>query len=171
MNSEFVITSTVLLRTLISIMDKIEICSICLDPSPGHLCQQSGIQYLSQDQTALHCGHTFHTQCILPWISQSKCCPLCRTPSSEEDIQISNKSTCVFCHGIKPNLVSFEHIADCTHHRCSDCDETYWTRPCCPVCFPMYTPEGLLNNPTIALVAHIITNIHDIRAMVLLQPP
>ena len=139
------------------------ICSICLAPSSDNSCQQN--------LTTLHCNHTFHTNCVLPWVSQSKCCPLCRTPSSEQEIQMSEGSTCVLCHNTKTNLLLFEHIAGCTHRRCKDCNEKYWERPCCPICFPMYTPEGLLNNPTISLVAHIVLNIHDVRGMILNQPP
>ena len=26
------------------------------------------------------CGHSFHTDCILPWLERHGCCPLCKCP-------------------------------------------------------------------------------------------
>ncbi|OIR58309.1 MAG: RING finger protein [Amphiamblys sp. WSBS2006] len=28
--------------------------------------------------TVLHCKHTYHTECLRPWLKKNKTCPLCR---------------------------------------------------------------------------------------------
>jgi len=32
------------------------------------------------------CGHTFHNDCVRPWISTGKACPTCRTKTNSHDI-------------------------------------------------------------------------------------
>ncbi|ELK37585.1 E3 ubiquitin-protein ligase RNF181 [Myotis davidii] len=36
--------------------------------------------YLEEEETAIemHCHHFFHSNCILPWLSKTNSCPLCR---------------------------------------------------------------------------------------------
>lgn len=49
-------------------------CSICFE-------------VLDKDQiSALHCGHTFHSECILRWLETCKACPQCRLPSDEQNM-------------------------------------------------------------------------------------
>lgn len=44
-------------------------CAVCLDPfTPGLDLTRS-----------LPCGHTFHSACLLRWLSQKLACPVCRT--------------------------------------------------------------------------------------------
>ena len=38
------------------------------------------------DVSAVHCGHTFHTVCILQWFESSKTCPQCRTKTSDKKL-------------------------------------------------------------------------------------
>ena len=46
-------------------------CSICLSPFE----EEETLRLLPQ------CGHCFHTECILPWLTQKKSfCPLCQMP-------------------------------------------------------------------------------------------
>jgi hypothetical protein len=46
-------------------------CSICIDD----FCEGETIRLLPR------CGHAFHTDCILPWLTERKgCCPCCNTP-------------------------------------------------------------------------------------------
>merc|ERR1711933_233756 len=34
------------------------------------------------------CKHFYHTECILPWLTQRQgCCPMCKTPVLPEDMQ------------------------------------------------------------------------------------
>ena len=46
------------------------ICSICLDTIQP-----------SQVARALPCSHTFHRECIRPWIARRHTCPECRAPA------------------------------------------------------------------------------------------
>nr|CAD7460638.1 unnamed protein product [Timema tahoe] len=43
-----------------------EDCIICMEPLG------------SDQQSSLHCNHTFHTQCIKPWLRTQSVCPMCR---------------------------------------------------------------------------------------------
>eukprot|EP00588_Corethron_pennatum_P008989 CAMPEP_0194265560 /NCGR_PEP_ID=MMETSP0169-20130528/758_1 /TAXON_ID=218684 /ORGANISM="Corethron pennatum, Strain L29A3" /LENGTH=504 /DNA_ID=CAMNT_0039006047 /DNA_START=63 /DNA_END=1577 /DNA_ORIENTATION=+ len=46
-------------------------CSICLDDFEA-----------TRSLRLLHCGHAFHTECILPWlVDRQGCCPLCKAPA------------------------------------------------------------------------------------------
>ena len=56
-----------------------EPCSICGDPMNDPL-TQSTLRHGPEDavEEYLECGHTFHKQCIEPWIKQGKPCPICR---------------------------------------------------------------------------------------------
>ena len=49
-------------------------CSICLQEC--------------EDETRLPCGHTFHAECLVPWLWKSSSCPNCRFSESknQEDI-------------------------------------------------------------------------------------
>nr|CAD7424112.1 unnamed protein product [Timema monikensis] len=43
-----------------------EDCIICMEPLG------------SDQQSSLHCNHTFHTRCIKPWLRTQSVCPMCR---------------------------------------------------------------------------------------------
>lgn len=44
------------------------------------ICQDSATNVLSDNSTALlPCGHTFHLECLVPWIREKIECPVCRT--------------------------------------------------------------------------------------------
>ncbi|CAH2303072.1 E3 ubiquitin- ligase RNF181 [Pelobates cultripes] len=46
----------------------VEVCCICL------------IAFSTEKESLrLHCGHRFHTQCILTWLADHVTCPYCRT--------------------------------------------------------------------------------------------
>lgn len=48
-------------------------CSICLDDFEA-----------TRSLRLLHCGHAFHTECILPWlVDRQGCCPLCKAPAKQ----------------------------------------------------------------------------------------
>jgi hypothetical protein len=49
-------------------------CSICIE---NYQCKER--------VRALPCGHIFHTDCIVPWLSErSSCCPICKEPVRKE---------------------------------------------------------------------------------------
>jgi Ring finger domain len=60
-------------------------CSICID------------EFVDGERLRLlpRCGHAFHTECILPWLSERQgCCPLCKmavlaTVDSEDEEESS----------------------------------------------------------------------------------
>lgn len=60
------------------IMEDIEMCECSI-------CKEDFI--LNQKVRQLPCGHLFHGECIVPWLSQHCSCPLCRfaLPSDEDD--------------------------------------------------------------------------------------
>lgn len=39
------------------------------------------------DKCKTHCNHSFHTSCLLKWISSNSNCPLCRTELVEKKIE------------------------------------------------------------------------------------
>jgi len=53
-------------------------CSICIDEFvPGEL-----VRVLPR------CNHAFHTECILPWLTERQgCCPMCKVPVLPEELQ------------------------------------------------------------------------------------
>jgi len=58
-------------------------CSICIDEFvPGEL-----LRVLPR------CNHAFHTECILPWLTERQgCCPMCKMPVLPEELQRSRRS-------------------------------------------------------------------------------
>nr|XP_012221571.1 PREDICTED: E3 ubiquitin-protein ligase RNF181 [Linepithema humile] len=42
---------------------------------------------------SMPCGHTFHQECILPWLEKTNSCPLCRyeLPTDDEDYEMYRK--------------------------------------------------------------------------------
>ncbi|XP_072164637.1 E3 ubiquitin-protein ligase RNF181-like [Diadema setosum] len=62
--------------------DRLGKCPICLVP------------YMEGDVTStLPCSHEFHRRCILPWLSKTNSCPLCRheLPTDDEDYEAYRK--------------------------------------------------------------------------------
>ena len=56
-------------------------CSICIE---NYQCKER--------VRALPCGHIFHTDCIVPWLTQrSSCCPICKEPVRKEGTRESTK--------------------------------------------------------------------------------
>ena len=52
-------------RKMESTMEQEDICSICL----------SGENLTPNEK----CGHKFHTECLVTWLQNNNCCPVCRT--------------------------------------------------------------------------------------------
>ena len=52
-------------RKMESTMEQEDICSICL----------SGENLVPNEK----CGHKFHTECLVTWLQNNNCCPVCRT--------------------------------------------------------------------------------------------
>ena len=53
-------------------------CSICLD-----------LMHEKLYTIELECKHRFHAGCILKWVTQNQCCPLCRSTISKDLILTS----------------------------------------------------------------------------------
>jgi len=49
------------------ILDENSQCTICLSATNNE-----------EEKTYLDCGHSFHTNCIQPWLRRSEICPNCR---------------------------------------------------------------------------------------------
>jgi len=41
----------------------------------------------------MHCGHVFHTECLMPWLEKSNSCPICREelPTDDYDYEVSSR--------------------------------------------------------------------------------
>lgn len=46
---------------------EVPICSVCMEEFS-----------LGQRAVAMRCQHTFHENCIVPWLQKKQCCPVCR---------------------------------------------------------------------------------------------
>ncbi|KAL3810887.1 hypothetical protein ACHAXA_009658, partial [Cyclostephanos tholiformis] len=56
-------------------------CSICID------------EFIPGERLRMlpRCNHVFHTECILPWLTERQgCCPVCKTPVLPEELQRSH---------------------------------------------------------------------------------
>ena len=65
-------------RCKVLALDNLNNCSICLDIMHEKL-------YIIE----LECNHRFHAGCILKWVTQNQCCPLCRSTISKDLILTS----------------------------------------------------------------------------------
>ena len=67
-----IIISKVMEDKIMMVTDDDNTCSICRDE----------LMFLDK-KTELMCGHKFHTDCILRWITRNPTCPNCRNDHSE----------------------------------------------------------------------------------------
>lgn len=75
-------TSKELIKNLKSrlVTEHDEKCPICLAPNENLSDDDNAKKFLT-----LPCGHDFHDECILPWLSRTNTCPMCRTEMKTDD--------------------------------------------------------------------------------------
>ena len=54
------------------------------------------IYEIDEQVVILNCEHIFHKSCIIEWLSNSKCCPLCRTNLLTNELLNNNKKCTEF---------------------------------------------------------------------------
>lgn len=63
------------------------------EPLSGEMCTICQEKFKRGDTvTELHCGHSFHRGCCLPWFEQHDTCPLCRKSVNEAHIEAQSKA-------------------------------------------------------------------------------
>jgi len=63
-------------------------CSVCLMVI-GDISEEEIEKLKNPDIVEMPCDHTFHHQCILPWLDQHNSCPQCRfeLPTDDQDYE------------------------------------------------------------------------------------
>lgn len=62
-----------------ALLDKLLVQDEITNDSVCAICQENTDETTESNATLLPCGHSFHLDCILPWVSQEKLeCPVCR---------------------------------------------------------------------------------------------
>jgi len=78
-------------------------CPICMDAIVAHV----------TGETRTSCGHSFHFQCLVGWMSVGtrKTCPVCRAePSEKERIVLEGSMDCVDHEGVDEDALIAESL-------------------------------------------------------------